>query len=235
MSAPPSPVSPPFLLLTSLFGDPVTSDIFSERRTVEGWLEAERALAKAQARIGVLAPEDAESIAGAAVLRNVDLDKLWGEARNVGYPILPLVKMVAASLPDGPAGRVHYGATTQDIMATGLALQLRGPGPPRRTGVGVWRGGGCHRPGAPPHGPRGPDPRAAGGSHDLRREAVRAARRARPATGPGRTSTPEGGCRVPVRGGRDFCRARRARFGDPRDDGHTAGTGDARTWGPRSS
>jgi 3-carboxy-cis,cis-muconate cycloisomerase len=56
---------------------------------------------------------------------NIDFGKLWTEARNVGYPILPLVRMVAAALPEGPAGRLHYGATTQDIMDTGLALQLR--------------------------------------------------------------------------------------------------------------
>jgi 3-carboxy-cis,cis-muconate cycloisomerase len=53
----------------------------------------------------------------------VDHDELWRLTRNVGYPILPLVRMIAARLPPGPDGRVHYGATTQDIMDTGLALQ----------------------------------------------------------------------------------------------------------------
>ena len=43
---------------------------------------------------------------------------------NVGYPILPLVRQVTARLPEGPSGAMHYGATTQDIMDTGLALQL---------------------------------------------------------------------------------------------------------------
>jgi 3-carboxy-cis,cis-muconate cycloisomerase len=119
------PVPPPFSLLTTLFGDPEMARIFSEEQTVRAWLDAERALARAQARSGVLTPEEAEAVADAAVMRNIDLDKLWQEARNVGYPILPLIRMIAAALPKEAAGRVHYGATTQDIMDTGLALQLR--------------------------------------------------------------------------------------------------------------
>ncbi len=43
----------------------------------------------------------------------------------MGYPILSLVRQVADLLPEGPNGRVHLGATTQDIMDTGLSLQMR--------------------------------------------------------------------------------------------------------------
>jgi 3-carboxy-cis,cis-muconate cycloisomerase len=43
---------------------------------------------------------------------------------NVGYPILPLVRQVTERLPAEEQGSLHYGATTQDIMDTGLALQL---------------------------------------------------------------------------------------------------------------
>jgi len=120
-----SPVAPPLLLTTTLFGDPVMAGVFSEERTVRGWLEAEAALAEAQAAAGILTRDEAGVIAAAATLENVDLLLLWREARNVGYPILPLIRMVAAGLSDEHAGRVHYGATTQDIMDTGLALQLR--------------------------------------------------------------------------------------------------------------
>lgn len=120
-----SPVAPPFSLLTTLFGDLEMARVFSEEQTVQGWLNAERALARAQAKSGVILPSAAEAIAGAAVLENIDLERLWREARNVGYPILPLIRMIASALPKEAAGRVHYGATTQDIMDTGLSLQLR--------------------------------------------------------------------------------------------------------------
>jgi 3-carboxy-cis,cis-muconate cycloisomerase len=114
----------PFTLLTELFGDPVAARVFSEERTVRSWLQAEAALAAAQSEQGVLEPEVARQIGAACSLDNVDLPTLWEQARNVGYPILPLVRMIDAALPESAAGHVHLGATTQDIMDTGLALQL---------------------------------------------------------------------------------------------------------------
>lgn len=114
----------PFSLLTQLAGDEEQLEIFSEQSSIESWLAAERALAQAQARHGVIAPDDAEAIVAAAHLDNIDQDAVWKTARNVGYPILGLVREICGSLPPGPDGRVHYGATTQDIMDTGLALQM---------------------------------------------------------------------------------------------------------------
>ncbi len=111
-------------LLMGVFADPGMRRIFSEEATIGAWLAAERALARAEARAGVITPEEAAAIAGGAELSRVDRESLWEETRNVGYPILPLVRLVAAKLPEGPNGRVHFGATTQDIMDTGLALQL---------------------------------------------------------------------------------------------------------------
>ncbi|WP_329261178.1 adenylosuccinate lyase family protein [Actinoallomurus sp. NBC_01490] len=113
-----------FKLLPELFGDGGMADVFSAESTVSAWLRVEAALARAQADAGVLTESDAEAIAGACVLTNIDLERLWREAVNVGYPILPLVRMIAAALPEGPNGRVHYGATTQDIMDSALSLQM---------------------------------------------------------------------------------------------------------------
>jgi len=115
----------PFLLLERLYGDAAMAEIFSERATVRAWLRVEAALAAAQAELGILTAQEAEQIAGAAAdPATVDLEALWRESRNVGYPIFPLVRQLTGALPEGAAGRVHYGATTQDIMDSGLALQL---------------------------------------------------------------------------------------------------------------
>lgn len=111
-------------LLTGVFGDPVMSRVFSEQATIGSWLAAERALAAAQARVGVITEDEARAIVEEAHLPAIDRETLWEGTRNVGYPILSLVRQVAAKLPPGPDGRVHFGATTQDIMDTGLALQL---------------------------------------------------------------------------------------------------------------
>ncbi|MFI6831826.1 lyase family protein [Kribbella sp. NPDC050241] len=113
-----------FNLLDTLHADTVTAGIWSEDAAVQAWLDVEAALAQSQADAGVIARSDADQIAGVCTLDNIDLDSLWIQARIVGYPIHPLVRMIAANLPAGPAGRVHYGATTQDIMDTGLSLQL---------------------------------------------------------------------------------------------------------------
>ncbi len=113
-----------FSLLATVFGDPETAEIFSADSLIESWLAAERALALAEADAGVIDAGDAAAIAEVATLSAVDSDSLWEGTHLVGYPILPLVRMVAANLPEGPNGRVHFGATTQDIMDTGLSLQL---------------------------------------------------------------------------------------------------------------
>ncbi|MCI2421755.1 adenylosuccinate lyase family protein [Saccharopolyspora sp. K220] len=114
----------PFGLLSHLYGDPAMAAIFSAESAVQSWLRTEAALARAQAEVGVLTAADAQAIAAAARLDNIDLDLLWSQARNVGYPILGLVRQISAALDGHASGRVHFGATTQDIMDTGLALQL---------------------------------------------------------------------------------------------------------------
>ncbi len=113
-----------FSMLQRAFGDAAMEALFSERATVEAWLRVEAALALAQAEVGELAGERAAAIAAACTMDNVDLPSLWVEMGNVGYPILPLVRQVTDRLPASEQGSLHYGATTQDIMDTGLALQL---------------------------------------------------------------------------------------------------------------
>ncbi|CAL9655959.1 lyase family protein [Streptomyces sp. enrichment culture] len=114
----------PFSLTERLVGDRGQLAVFSEDSAIEGWLAAERALARAQAEVGVLSPAEAEAVCRAARLAAVDREALWRTARTVGYPVLGLVRQISGLLPEGPDGRVHYGATTQDIMDTGLALQM---------------------------------------------------------------------------------------------------------------
>jgi 3-carboxy-cis,cis-muconate cycloisomerase len=113
-----------FEMLVGLYGDGPTSDILSEEALIRSWLRVETALATAQAELGVLDWDHAEAIRTTSTLRNIDAIRLWQDTRNVGYPILSLVGQLDAALPEQHRGRVHYGATTQDIMDSGLALQL---------------------------------------------------------------------------------------------------------------
>ena len=113
-----------FDLLLHNYGDAQMGAVFSQESMVASWLDTEAALATAQGDLGVITEAEATAVASACRTLEVDYEALWTSARNVGYPILGLVRQIAASLPVGPDGRVHYGATTQDIMDTGLVLQL---------------------------------------------------------------------------------------------------------------
>lgn len=99
-------------------------EIFSEAATVQAWISVERALINAQVRVGDIAEDAAAPMLLALERVVIDLPALWRDSQNVGYPILPLVRQLAQGLPEDGLEQIHLGATTQDIMDSGLALQL---------------------------------------------------------------------------------------------------------------
>lgn len=112
------------VLFRDAFGTPRMREVFSDRTLIARYIEVEVALARAEARCGVIPAEAAEAIARESRLERVDFDHMRHETDIVGYPILPLVHQLVAMC--GEAGRyVHWGATTQDIMDTANVLQLR--------------------------------------------------------------------------------------------------------------
>jgi 3-carboxy-cis,cis-muconate cycloisomerase len=112
------------ILFRDSFGTPAMREVFSDYSTVVRYAEVEIALAKAEARCGVIPAEAAEEIARRTDVAALDFDLLRQETDIVGYPILPLVHQMTKQC--GEAGRyVHWGATTQDIMDTAVVLQLR--------------------------------------------------------------------------------------------------------------
>lgn len=111
-------------LFRDMFGTAEMRGVFSDDALVGRYLEAEAALARAQARLGVVPKDAAAAIDAASRTIKLDFDKLRHETEIVGYPILPLVHQLAEAA--GEAGRyVHWGATTQDIMDTANVLQIR--------------------------------------------------------------------------------------------------------------
>ncbi|MGJ9412907.1 adenylosuccinate lyase family protein [Aeromicrobium sp. CF4.19] len=112
-------------LLAELYGDREMAGVFSAGSAIDGWKRVESALAHAQGRLGIIDPERAAAIEQVcADPESVDAQALWESARNVGYPILGLVRQLDAALEPQHRGSLHLGATTQDIMDSGLALQL---------------------------------------------------------------------------------------------------------------
>jgi 3-carboxy-cis,cis-muconate cycloisomerase len=112
------------ILFRDAFGTPRMRTVFSDFALISRYVEVEIALARAQARCGVIPAEAAEQIAAKSNVSSLDFGLLARETDVVGYPILPLVHQLVNQC--GDAGRyVHWGATTQDIMDTAVVLQVR--------------------------------------------------------------------------------------------------------------
>jgi 3-carboxy-cis,cis-muconate cycloisomerase len=108
-----------------LFSTPLMSAAFSPEAHVRGMLAFEAALARAEARAGIIPQEAADAIAASCKVEHFDVAALYREAALAGTPAIPLVRMLTAQV-DGDAKRfVHWGATSQDAIDTALMLQMR--------------------------------------------------------------------------------------------------------------
>ncbi|MBK1660910.1 3-carboxy-cis,cis-muconate cycloisomerase [Paracraurococcus ruber] len=112
-------------VLGALYGTDAMRAVMGERAFLARMLEVEAALARAQARLGIVPEGAAHAITAAADVDRLDLPALAAATRNTGYPVVGLVKQLSA-LAGAEAGRwTHWGATTQDIMDTAVVLQVR--------------------------------------------------------------------------------------------------------------
>jgi 3-carboxy-cis,cis-muconate cycloisomerase len=115
-------------LLDLLFSTPDFLEIFSDRRILQGMLDFEAALARAEAALGIIPSAAAAAIESQCRAAFFDVGAIAREAAAAGNLAIPLVKAVTASVAkrDPQAARfVHWGATSQDAIDTGLILQLR--------------------------------------------------------------------------------------------------------------
>uniref|UniRef100_UPI001F5E8BD2 lyase family protein n=1 Tax=Actinomadura roseirufa TaxID=2094049 RepID=UPI001F5E8BD2 len=118
---PPEAVSPDAGLLSPVRAGTRAESATGDHAYLAAMLDAEAALARAQAALGIIPADAAAAITAAAVPGRFDLPALARRARGAGNPVVPLV----ADLRDlaGPAaGHVHHGATSQDIVDTAAML-----------------------------------------------------------------------------------------------------------------
>jgi 3-carboxy-cis,cis-muconate cycloisomerase len=108
----------------TLYGSDAMRAIFDDRAYLGRMLAVEAALARVQARLGIIPAAAAERIAEAAASGPLEMASLAASVRKVGYPVVGVV--AALSNRAGEAGGwTHWGATTQDIMDTALVLMVR--------------------------------------------------------------------------------------------------------------
>ncbi|WP_433479358.1 3-carboxy-cis,cis-muconate cycloisomerase [Spirillospora sp. CA-142024] len=115
------PASPDVGLLSPVRAGTEAEAVTSDLAYLTAMLDAEAALARAQARLGIVPADAAEAITGAADAGRVDLAGVARRARGAGNPVVPLVADLRGLA--GSAGEhVHKGATSQDIADTGAML-----------------------------------------------------------------------------------------------------------------
>ena len=115
-------------LFDAYFTQPAMRAIFSDQGRLQGMLDFEAALARAEASAGLIPQEVVADIEAACRAQLFDVDELAIAIGNAGNSAIPLVKALGKKIAvaNPTAERyVHMGATSQDVMDSGLVLQLR--------------------------------------------------------------------------------------------------------------
>jgi adenylosuccinate lyase len=112
-------------LLKHLWSTDELRAIFSDRNRVQKWYEFEAALALEQAELGTIPREAARDIAANASVEKVDVEAIAAEIRRIKHPLVPALKAVEKLCKDGHGEYIHFGPTTQDVLDTGVVLQIR--------------------------------------------------------------------------------------------------------------
>jgi 3-carboxy-cis,cis-muconate cycloisomerase len=107
-----------------LFSDAEVAALLTDEAYIQALVQAEVALARAEARLGVIPSSAAEQI-GKARAENIDIKALAQGTVRSGFPIIALVQELRKQAGPEAAPYVHWGATTQDIIDTACVLRLR--------------------------------------------------------------------------------------------------------------
>jgi 3-carboxy-cis,cis-muconate cycloisomerase len=112
-----------------LFGPTFTTPAMAATVSDAAWLRAmldfEAALARAEARVGMIPPAAAEAIADACATADLDIEAIGRQAAASGTPVVPMLEALRARLPADAAAHLHRGATSQDVLDTAMMLVVR--------------------------------------------------------------------------------------------------------------
>jgi 3-carboxy-cis,cis-muconate cycloisomerase len=109
----------------NIFSTEAMRRIFSDESRVQKYLDFEAALARAQARLGIIPQEAAAEIERHCGAGGINFVKLETETARIGYPVLPVVQQLVALCRDGLGEWCHWGATTQDVTDSATVMQIR--------------------------------------------------------------------------------------------------------------
>ena len=111
---------------------PESLALFAERARLARWVHVLKALAAAQAELGIIPDASARAIDGLHA-ESLDPSAVGAETRRTSHSAIGLVRELQARLPEQAREHVYYGATVQDVSDTAAALEIRD------VGAIVWR------------------------------------------------------------------------------------------------
>ena len=120
---------PSTYLDSAIFRDVFTTaamrQVWSDENRVQKYLDFEKALAVAQARLKIIPQEACDEIVKHCDVKEYDFAKLKEATERIGYPVLPVVQQLVKLCKDKLGEWSHWGATTQDITDTATVMQIR--------------------------------------------------------------------------------------------------------------
>ena len=112
-------------ILGNLVGTEAMRAVFADQQRIQRWLDVESALAKVEARLGIIPQAAADEIARNCRQERIDMTALGAQTERAGTPIVGLVRQLIALCGEPHGQYCHWGATSQDIIDTATALQMR--------------------------------------------------------------------------------------------------------------
>ncbi len=120
------------------YGSDAMRELFSEEGRLRRMLEVESALSRAQAQLGMVPQQAADAITEAARSGRVTAARVNELEEQIKHDIMALVRALAEQC-GGAGAYVHLGATSNDIIDTTTALQLKEAWPHLERGVRAVR------------------------------------------------------------------------------------------------
>jgi adenylosuccinate lyase len=113
------------VILGKSFGPQEVKAIFDERGVVESWLLFEKTLAKIQGELGMIPAHAGEEIYDKANINHLSLESIERYFSQTGLVSTAVIRAVKEICSHEAREYIHYGATTQDLYDTSLAIRLK--------------------------------------------------------------------------------------------------------------
>ena len=117
--------APDSRVFRDIFSTEAMRRVFSDQQRTQYYLDIELALARVQARMGIIPQDACDDIQRHGDAASYDMDLLKRQTERIGYPVLPVVQQLVAKCRDGLGEWCHWGATTQDITDTATVMAIR--------------------------------------------------------------------------------------------------------------